>query len=77
MWVLAGWVCERRPGPLPLSVDVRRWLVGCDAGRTGQYLTAGVIASLGMLVVVSTTVALEAYPEHAQWYEVIPAEQRT
>jgi len=70
MWVLASWVCERRPGPLPLSVDVRRWLVGRDAGRTGQHLTAGVVASLGMLVVVSATVAIEAYPEHAQWYEV-------
>ena len=70
MWVLASWVCERRPGPLPLSVDVRRWLVGRDAGRTGQHLTAGVVASLGILVVVGTTVALEAHPEYEQWYEV-------
>ena len=70
MWVLASWVWERRPGPLPLSVDVRRWLVGRNAGRTGKHLTAGAVVSLGILVVVGTTVALEAYPEYEQWYEV-------
>ena len=70
MWVLASRVWERWPGPLPLSVDVRRWLVGRNAGRTGQHLTAGVVTSLGILVVVGATVALEAYPEYAQWYEV-------
>ena len=70
MWILASWVWERRPGPLSLSVDVRRWLVGRDAGRTGQHLTAGVVALLGMLIVVSMTAALGVYPEYAQWYEV-------
>ena len=72
MWVLTSRVWERRAGPLSLSVDVRRWLVGRDAGWTGQHLTSGVIASLGMFVVVSTTVALEAYSEYARWYEMIP-----
>lgn len=70
MWLLASWLWERRPGPLPPSVNVRRWLIGRDTRRMGEHLTVGVVASLGILVFVGAAVALEVYPEHAKWYEV-------
>ena len=58
------------PGRSPCRSTCGGRLVGRDAKRTGQHLTAVVVASLGMFVVASTMAALRMYPEYAQRYEV-------